>query len=468
MPDTFHRDRGSILLPPKPELTEEGFLRCFMRIARTGELKYRNADGSERIEVVTPEVLFSKNSIDSFKMKPITLLHPPRRVVPENAMQYQRGMLGHYAVVDGDFLGFVGTVTDRTAIDTLLKGDAREASCGYDAPSELRNDGKVYQLKRKGNHTAIVPAGRAGYDVRFNVDAAEDEDCWYQIDALGDLYNADSDTVQEVFRDIRNQQIWDFGRKQSWDIGEQGNSTPETQADAEDEAVPRQIAFPTGEVFTIADDKLADAVLALLAEANECGCDDDEPDGDDMELWKQMGYDSADEALNDLKTKADAAKDLQPKLDAAEGKVAAFEAQVGELKTKLDAAEATRMDADAVSTEAANRANTWAVVLPVLRADATDYQPDYKLSVSEIQKLAIAKKLPHIKLDGKSAEFVSAIWETIEPSLQTVERKDSTTDLFNLLTRTEHQDSAPNSMRAAKQKRADRIAANGKNTMEGC
>lgn len=457
MPDTFHRDRGSILLPPKPELTEEGFLRCFMRIAKTGELKYRNADGSERIEVVTPEVLFSKDSIDSFKMKPITLLHPPRRVTPENAMQYQRGMLGHYALVDGDFLGFVGTVTDRTAIDTLLRGDAREASCGYDAPSELRSDGKVYQLKRKGNHTAIVPAGRAGAEVRFNVDAAEDEDCWYQVDALGDLYNADSDTVQEVFRDIAGKQIWDFGK--------QGNSTPETQADAEDTAVPRQIAFPTGEVFPIADDALADAVLALLAD-KECGCDepdDDEPDGDEivtMELWKTLGYDSADAAVEGLNQKATA---FQAKLDAAEGKAAALEPQVAELKTKLDAAESNRMDADAVSTEAANRATTWAVVLPVLRADTADYQPDYKLSVPEIQKLAIAQKLPHLKLDGKSNDYVSAIWETIEPSLKQEDRKDSSTDLLDLLTKTERQDAVPQfQMSAAKQKRADRIAANSK------
>jgi hypothetical protein len=132
---------------------------------------------------------------------------------------------------------------------------------------------------------AIVPAGRAGAEVRFNVDA-EDEDCWYQIDALGDLYNADSDTVQEVFRDIQTKQIWDMSR---------GNSTPETQADAEDEVVPRQIAFPTGEVFTIADDDLADAVLALLAD-KECGCDEPmmmKPIGDELirwKLWKNLGY----------------------------------------------------------------------------------------------------------------------------------------------------------------------------------
>jgi hypothetical protein len=104
-----------------------------MRIARCGELRYRNLDGSERIEVVKPEVLFSKNSMDSFKMKPITLGHPPTRVTAENARQYQRGMSGHCVIIDGDFLGLTGTVTDEEAIKEILSGRARQLSCGYDA-----------------------------------------------------------------------------------------------------------------------------------------------------------------------------------------------------------------------------------------------------------------------------------------------------------------------------------------------
>jgi hypothetical protein len=167
---TFHLDRGSIL---SHEITSEGFLRVYMRVARLGELKYRNFDGTERIEVVTPDVLFSKDSMDSFKMKPITLGHPPSRVTAENARQYQRGMTGHYAIVDGDFLGLVGTVTDQEAIEAILAGRAKELSCGYDAEVRKRSDGKYEQVSRKGNHIAAVEAGRAGPGASFRIDSSE-------------------------------------------------------------------------------------------------------------------------------------------------------------------------------------------------------------------------------------------------------------------------------------------------------
>lgn len=121
--------------------------------------------------------------------------------------------------------------------------------------------------------------------------------------------------------------------------------------------------------------------------------------------------------------------------DAAEAKLEVVSAEKTQLTQKLDAAEQTRMDADQISTEVEARLGTWQIVLPLLRQDAADFQPDYKLSVSEIQKLAIAKKFPEIKLDGKSDDAISAMWELTEPALKQVEtRTDSSQDLFELVT----------------------------------
>lgn len=169
--ESLHFDRGVIY---KHEDTPEGFLRLHMTIAKVGELKYFNKDGSERLEVVTPEVLFDAKSIDSFKMKPITSPHhPPVMLNADNAGAYSKGMTGNLVTIDGDFLGIVATVTDAETIRNVKSGRTKQVSCGYLAGTKQRSDGKFDQLYRMGNHVTICEQGRAGADVRVNVDSAE-------------------------------------------------------------------------------------------------------------------------------------------------------------------------------------------------------------------------------------------------------------------------------------------------------
>jgi hypothetical protein len=171
--ESLHFDRGVIY---KHEDTPEGFLRLHMTIAKVGELKYFNKDGSERIEVVTPEVLFDTKSIDSFKMKPITSPHhPPVMLNADNAGAYSKGMTGNLVTIDGDFLGIVATVTDAETIRNIKNGRTKQVSCGYMAGTRQRSDGKLNQEYRWGNHVTICPEGRAGADVRVNVDSVEGE-----------------------------------------------------------------------------------------------------------------------------------------------------------------------------------------------------------------------------------------------------------------------------------------------------
>jgi hypothetical protein len=170
--EELHFDSGTIY---KTEMTPEGFLRLHMTIAKAGELKYYNKDGSERVEVVTPEVLFDAKSIDSFKMKPLTNPnHPPVMLNADNAKHYSKGMTGNLVTLDGDFLGIVATVTDSEAIKNIQSGKTREVSCGYLAGTRQRSDGKFDQLYRMGNHITICERGRAGSDVKVSMDSAED------------------------------------------------------------------------------------------------------------------------------------------------------------------------------------------------------------------------------------------------------------------------------------------------------
>lgn len=171
----------------------DGFLRVYSRIARTGELRYRNSDGSERIEVVSPDVLFAKDSTDSFKSLPITYTHPPERVTTHNARKYQRGMTGSHIIIDGDFLGITSTVTDAEAIEAIVSGKAKQVSCGYDVKTVKRADGKYEQLERIGNHIAIVERGRAGDEVAFKLDS-DDTDFAFAADEM-DAANAADDAI---------------------------------------------------------------------------------------------------------------------------------------------------------------------------------------------------------------------------------------------------------------------------------
>ena len=115
----YRVDNGQIL---KHEFTPEGYLRCYMRVGRVGELQYKEDDGTIRVEVVTPEVLFDKKHLDSLKMKPITREHPEvERLDSSNATKYQVGMSGHAVVIDGEFLGVVGTIVDQDLIDEIVK-----------------------------------------------------------------------------------------------------------------------------------------------------------------------------------------------------------------------------------------------------------------------------------------------------------------------------------------------------------
>jgi hypothetical protein len=72
------------------------------------------------------------------------------------------------------------TVTDKEAIDEIMRGNVREVSCGYkvDYSPEpgITSDGQHYdgiQKNIRGNHVAIVNRARGGAQVRLMLDSAD-------------------------------------------------------------------------------------------------------------------------------------------------------------------------------------------------------------------------------------------------------------------------------------------------------
>jgi hypothetical protein len=169
--DELRVDTGKIF---KSEKTEEGYLRVWMTVSRTGELQYRNDDGSARTELVSHQTLFDQGSLNTAWGKPITDNHPRKNdqyilIDSSNTRDYQRGMTQQGMVVNDNFLTVVGVITDGELIRKVESGE-NQVSAGYKASIVDRGDGKYEQMNRRYNHFAVLPKGRAGEDVKVHLD----------------------------------------------------------------------------------------------------------------------------------------------------------------------------------------------------------------------------------------------------------------------------------------------------------
>jgi len=149
----------------------EGYLLCLnVPVARCGIQDYLpeelglSAGGGRVVHVFRPESeVFAPETVASFEGMPVTNDHPPEGVDIENIRRLQMGHAHHVRRGKGeeaDLLLADLMITDPGLIRAILSGK-REISCGY--TYELHEeDGRYVQRKIRGNHIAVVDAGRAG------------------------------------------------------------------------------------------------------------------------------------------------------------------------------------------------------------------------------------------------------------------------------------------------------------------
>ena len=99
--------------------------------------------------------------------------HPSESVGAGNWKRHAVGMTGDEIARDGEFVRIPMVVMDQAAID-LIDGGKRELSMGYacelDWTAGTTPAGEAYdaiQRQIRGNHVAIVSAGRAGAACRI-------------------------------------------------------------------------------------------------------------------------------------------------------------------------------------------------------------------------------------------------------------------------------------------------------------
>ena len=148
----------------------EGYLLCLnVPVARTGIQEYLPAElgltGNGLVPVSRPEEeVFSEATVASFEGMPVTNDHPPDGVDVFNIRALQKGHAHNVRRGSGeesDLLLADLIITDPALITAILEEGKREISCGY--TYELcEENGQYLQRKIRGNHVAVVDAGRAG------------------------------------------------------------------------------------------------------------------------------------------------------------------------------------------------------------------------------------------------------------------------------------------------------------------
>ncbi len=179
--DVFRSDRGE-LRPGR--VTKEGFLKVDAFIGRPGIYIYRLQDGTTRRELITAEVLHSRASLDTLKLKPLTNGHPdpvlhPNMVTPENFKELSTGAAGEeIEIADDGRPRFSIIVTDAHAIADVNAGK-HFLSPGYTVdlilepgihPEFGKYDAK--QSNRRYNHLALTDSPRGGDSIHLRLDGA--------------------------------------------------------------------------------------------------------------------------------------------------------------------------------------------------------------------------------------------------------------------------------------------------------
>ena len=173
---TLFQDRASI---EKVRRLSDGRIAAVARFARSGVYQYTGSEVGRpdlaRVAVYRPEAeVFSEDAMGSFAHRAITLDHPGENVSAANWKKVSVGYTEGRVARDGGFVEIPLMLADASAVAAFDSGSARELSAGYSCELTWQDGvapgGEPYQAIQKqirGNHIALVGAGRAGSECRI-------------------------------------------------------------------------------------------------------------------------------------------------------------------------------------------------------------------------------------------------------------------------------------------------------------
>lgn len=163
----------------------DGRIAAVAKFARSGTLRYNGHEvGRPDLQTVTvyrPEdEVFSAAAMASFAHKAVTLGHPSGSVTADNWAALSKGWTEGKVARDGEFIEIPLMLADKAAVAAFDAG-TKELSAGYECElvwgDVVTPDGQraqATQRRIRGNHIALVPAGRAGPSCRLGDAKADD------------------------------------------------------------------------------------------------------------------------------------------------------------------------------------------------------------------------------------------------------------------------------------------------------
>lgn len=162
------------------EKTPEGYLKVTATLSRTGIQDYTkgelglSGEPTDIVRVYRPDSeVFSDQSMQSFAAKPVTDDHPPQGVGIADFRDKAVGISGDTITREGNYTKARLTLWSEDMIAKIEAGKA-EISLGYQTELELTPgttpEGAAYdavQRNIRGNHIAVVDAGRCGAGCRI-------------------------------------------------------------------------------------------------------------------------------------------------------------------------------------------------------------------------------------------------------------------------------------------------------------
>lgn len=156
--------------------TREGYLMDRPILTSIGIFEYHNPDGSVRRELRLPDEVFAKESLESYKGKPIIVTHDAGLVDKNNVHEEAIGTILSDGYQDGDDVRAEIVIHDT---DEMRESRLKELSLGYnldldETPGEW--NGEPYDAIQRNiriNHLALVREARAGEQARLNIDSRD-------------------------------------------------------------------------------------------------------------------------------------------------------------------------------------------------------------------------------------------------------------------------------------------------------
>lgn len=156
--------------------TPEGYLKDRPILTSTGIFEYKNPDGSIRRELRLPEEVFKAESLTSYKGKPIIITHDAGLVTKDNVHQHQIGTILSDGYRSNNDVRAEIIIHDT---DEMKECGLKELSLGYELTIEETPgvwEGQEYDVIQRDiliNHLALVREARAGEQARLNLDGRD-------------------------------------------------------------------------------------------------------------------------------------------------------------------------------------------------------------------------------------------------------------------------------------------------------